>query len=160
MTRGVTTDITCNQFLTRERFFFASKLFFLAKVTKHRLEILPQDVFLWLASFLRADLLCIRIDNGLTLLDKTEESGLCICGKAIGHLQSREILCLHRLTSLNALNVRKCKILTEQNYCWCINVIYRLSAPTNKSINDQREQTLHLDTSQPTLNQDATVRQM
>ena len=39
----------------------------------------------------------------------------------------------------------------------CNNAIYRLSAATNQSTNDQREQTLHLDTSQLALNQDPTV---
>ena len=58
------TAISCNPFLTTERFFFASKLFFLAIVAKLRLETLPRDVFLWFASFLWADLLCIRIETG------------------------------------------------------------------------------------------------
>ena len=39
-------------FLTTERFFLASNLFFLAIVTTLRLETLPRDVFLWFASFL------------------------------------------------------------------------------------------------------------
>ena len=58
---------------------------------------------------------------------------------------------------LNALNVQECKILTEHNHCLCNNVICRLSAATNQSTNDQREQTLHLDTSQLVLNQDPIV---
>ena len=67
-------------------------------------------------------------------------------GKRLEHLESREILCVHRTKSLNALNLWDYKILTEQNHCLCINVIYRLSAATNQSTNDQKEQTLHLDT--------------
>ena len=79
--------------------------------------------------------------------------------KRMEHLESREILCVHSPKSLNALNIRERKILTEQIHCLCNNVIYRLSAVTNQSTNDQREQTLHLDSSQPALNQDPTVRQ-
>ena len=54
------TAVSCNPFLTTERSLFASKLFFLAIVTKLRLEVLPRDVLLWIASFLRVDLLCIE----------------------------------------------------------------------------------------------------
>ena len=68
-----------------------------------------------------------------------------------------EILCVHRPKSLNALNVRGDEILTEQIHCLCNNVIYCLSAATNHSANEQKEQTLHLDTSQLALIQDPTV---
>ena len=80
-------------------------------------------------------------------------------GKQLEHLESSENFFVHRPKSLNALNVREYKILTEQNHCLCNNVIYCLSAATNQSTNDQREQTLHLDTSQLALNQGPTVRQ-
>ena len=80
-------------------------------------------------------------------------------GKRLEHLESREILCVLRPKSLNALNVREYKIFTEENHCLCNNVIYRLTVATNQSTNDQREQTLHLDTSHLVLNQDPTVRQ-
>ena len=62
-----------------------------------------------------------------------------IAGKRLEHLGSRDILCVHRPKSLNALNVREYKILTEQNHCLCNNVIYRLSAATNQSATDQSE---------------------
>ena len=78
-------------------------------------------------------------------------------GKQLEHLESRDILCIHRQKSLNALNVREIKNLTEQIHCLCNNVIYRLSAATNQSTNDQREQTLHLNTTQLALIQDPTV---
>ena len=78
-------------------------------------------------------------------------------GKRLEHLESGEILCVHRPKSLNALNFREYKFLTEQNRCLWNNVIYRLSAATNQPTKDQREQTLHLDTSQLALNQDPTV---
>ena len=80
-------------------------------------------------------------------------------GKQLEQLESREILCVHRPKFLKALNVPEYKFLTEQNHCLCINVIYRLSTATSQSTNDQREHTLHLDTSQLPLNQDPTVRQ-
>ena len=78
-------------------------------------------------------------------------------GKPLEHLEGGEILCVHCPKSLNALNVRECKILTEQIHCLCNNVIYLLSAVTNQPTNDQKEQTLHLDTSQLDLIQDPTM---
>ena len=80
-------------------------------------------------------------------------------GKWLEHLESREILCVHRPNSLNALNVREYIISTEQNHYLCNKVIYRLTAATNQSTNVQREQTMHLDISQIALNQGPTVRQ-
>ena len=68
-----------------------------------------------------------------------------------------ERFCVHRPQSLNALKAREGKILTEQIHCLCKNVIYRLSAAINQSTTDQREQMLHLDTSQLALIQDPTV---
>ena len=78
-------------------------------------------------------------------------------GKQLEHLESIGILCVHRAKFFNALNVRRYKNLTEQIQCFCNNVTYRLSAATNQSTNDQREQRLHLNTSQLALNQDPTV---
>ena len=80
-------------------------------------------------------------------------------GKQLEHLESREILFVPRSKSLSALKVREQKVLTEQNHCLCSNVIYCLSAATNQSTNVQREQTLHLNTTQLALNQGPTVRQ-
>ena len=79
--------------------------------------------------------------------------------KRLEHLESREILCVHRPKSLNALKFRVYKISTEQNQCLCNNVNYGLSAATSQSTNDQKEQKLHLDTSQLAFNQDSNVRQ-
>ena len=78
-------------------------------------------------------------------------------GKRLEHLESREILCVHRPKSLKTLIVREYKILTEQIHCLYNNVIYRLPAAANQSTKDQREQTLHLDTSQLALIQEPTV---
>ena len=54
-------------------------------------------------------------------------------------------------------SVRDKKILREWIRCLYNNVIDRLYVVTNQSTTDQREQTLHLDTSQLVLNQDPTV---
>ena len=57
-------------------------------------------------------------------------------GKQWEHLESRQILFVHRPKFLIALNVRGYKILTEQIHCLCNNVIYPLSAAsTNDQIN-------------------------
>ena len=59
------TAISCKPFFDDRTFLFCFQVvFFLATVAKLRLETLPRDVFLWLASFLRVDLLRIRIENG------------------------------------------------------------------------------------------------
>ena len=78
-------------------------------------------------------------------------------GKKSEYLERREHLCVHCPKSLNALNDVEFKILTEQIQYSCNNVNYRLSAATNQSTNDQREQMLHLDTGQLALKQDPTV---
>ena len=78
-------------------------------------------------------------------------------GKRLEHLENREILCVHRPKSLNALNVRESTVSTEQNHWLYNNVIYRLCVATNQSTNDQKEQTLHLDTSKRALKQEPTV---
>ena len=88
------TAISCNLYLTTEHFFFASTLFFLAIVAKLCTETLPRDVFLWLASFLWVDLLCIRIETGQTLLDKTEESGFGIRGESNWNTWRLERFCV------------------------------------------------------------------
>ena len=49
------------------------------------------------------------------------------------------------------------KIFREWIRCFYNNVIDRLCVVTNQSTNDQREQKLHLDTSQLVLSQDPTV---
>ena len=88
---------------------------------------------------------------------RLKKVAFAFAGKRLEHWDFKEILCVHRPNSLNALIVREYKILTEQIHCLCNNVIYRLSAATNQSTNDQREQTLHPDTSQLALIQEPTV---
>ena len=68
-----------------------------------------------------------------------------------------EIFSVHCPNFLNALNDPEYKSWTEQNHCLCNIVNYRLSAATNQSKKYQREQPLHLDTSQLALNQDPSV---
>ena len=83
MTGGVMAAISCNPFSDNKMFLFCFHDVFLAIVTKRCLESLPRDVFLWFANFPWVDLLCIRIETGYTFLGKIEETGFCICGKAI-----------------------------------------------------------------------------
>ena len=52
MTGGVMTAISCNPFSDDRTFLLCFKVVSLVIVTKLRLEILPGDDLLWLASFL------------------------------------------------------------------------------------------------------------
>ena len=72
-------------------------------------------------------------------------------GKSLEHLQSREILCVHRseVLTVSAGPVYKC--LREWIQCLYNNVIDRLCVATSQSIYDRREQMLRLDTSQLTV---------
>ena len=58
------TAVSCNPFLTKKRFFFASKLYVWETILEPRFEILSPDVFLCSASFFCEDLLFIRIEKG------------------------------------------------------------------------------------------------
>ena len=68
-----------------------------------------------------------------------------------------ENLCVYGPKLLTVSVAPGYKILRERIGCLYNNVIDRLCLVTNQSTNDQREQTLHLDTSQLVLNQDPTV---
>ena len=59
-------------------------------------------------------------------------------GKRLEQLESKEVLCVHRPKSLNGLGGPVYKNSTEQIHCLCNNVIYRMSAATNQSTNDQK----------------------
>ena len=63
------------------------------------------------------------------------ELAFALAGLRLEHLKTREILCIHRPKPLNALTVPEYKTLTEQIHCLCKNVIYPLSARSDKSIN-------------------------
>ena len=80
-------------------------------------------------------------------------------GKWLEHLESREFLCVHRPKILTVSAGPRYKILREWIRCVYNNVIDPLCLATNQSTSDQKEQTLHLDTSQLVLNQDPTVCQ-
>ena len=95
--------------------------------------------------------------NRINFFATLKKVAFAFAGKQLEHLESRKIFCVHRPKFLIAINVREYEILTEQSHCLCNNVNYRLTAATNQSTNDQREQTLHLSTSQLALNQDPTV---
>ena len=68
-----------------------------------------------------------------------------------------ERFCVHRPKILTFSVGPGYKILREWIQCLYNNVIGRLCMVTNQSTNDQREQTLHFNTSQLVLNQDPTV---
>ena len=78
-------------------------------------------------------------------------------GKRLEHLERREILSVHRPKVLTVSAGLGYKILRERIRCLYSNVINRVFVATNQSKSDQREQTLHLDTSQLVLKQDPTV---
>ena len=85
---------------------------------------------------------------------RLKEKTFAFVGKWLEHMESRETLCVHRPKFSVGPGY---KILSEWIRCLYNNVIDRLCVVTNQSTNDQREQTLHLDTSQLVLNQDPTV---
>ena len=88
---------------------------------------------------------------------RLKEKIYAFVGKELEHLESREILCVHRPKFLAVSVGPGYKNLRERIQCLYNNVIDRLCVVTNHSTNDQREQTLHLDTSQLVLNQEPTV---
>ena len=71
-------------------------------------------------------------------------------GKSSEHFESREILCVPRPKFLSSSAGPGYKILRECIRCLYNNVFDRLCVATSQSTNDQREQTLHLDTSPKT----------
>ena len=88
---------------------------------------------------------------------RLKEKIFAFVGKRLKHLENEEILCVHRPKGLNVSADPAYKILRECVRCLYSNVTNRLCVATNQSTNDQREQTLHLDNSQPVLNQDPAV---
>ena len=88
---------------------------------------------------------------------RLKEKIFAFVGKGLKHLESRETLCVHRPKLLTVSAGQGYKFFREWLRCLYNNVIDRLCVATNQSTNDQREQTLHLDTSQIVLNQDPTV---
>ena len=88
---------------------------------------------------------------------RLKEKILAFVGKRLEHLESRAILCVHRRNFSTVSAGLGYKILREWIRCFYNNVIDRLCVATNQSTNDQREQTLHLDTSQLVPNQVPTV---
>ena len=64
------------------------------------------------------------------------------------HLETREILCLHRPKTLNASDFQRYIILDEWIQCLFSNPVDRLFVATSQSANDPRLQILRLDTNQ------------
>ena len=88
---------------------------------------------------------------------RLKEKTFAFVGNSLEHLESREIFCDHRPKLLTISAGPGYKILREWIRCLYINVTDRLCVVTNQSPIDQREQKLHLNTSQLVLNQDTTV---
>ena len=88
---------------------------------------------------------------------RMKEKTFAFVGKWLEHLESREILFVHRPTFLTVSAGPGIKTSREWIRCLYNNVINCLSVTTKQSTNDEREQTLHLDTSQLVPNQDPTV---
>ena len=88
---------------------------------------------------------------------RLKEKTFAFMGKWLEHLESREILCVHRPKFLTVSFVPEYKLFRDWIRCLYNNVIDNLCVVTNQPTNDQREQTLHLDTTQQVLNQDPTV---
>ena len=84
---------------------------------------------------------------------RLKEKIFAILSKYLEHLEIREILCFHGQKFLTVSAGPGYKISREWMLFLYNNVIDRLCVATNQSTNDQREQTLHLNTSQPVLNQ-------
>ena len=84
---------------------------------------------------------------------RLKEKTFAFAGKWLEHLESRKILCVHPPKILTVSVGPGYKILREWIRCLYNNVIDRLCVVTIQSTIDQREQTLHLDTSQLVLKQ-------
>ena len=95
--------------------------------------------------------------NRINFWARLKEKICAFVGKWLEHLESREILCVHLPNFLTVPTGRGYKILRVWIRCLYKNLIDRLCVATNQSTNDQRGQTLHLDTSQLALSQDPTV---
>ena len=78
------------------------------------------------------------------LKEKTFE----LAGKWLEHLERGKIFCLHRPDTFKAATGQIFEFLMRWIHCLYNNVTYRLYAATNQSVNDRRDSTLRLDTSQ------------
>ena len=88
---------------------------------------------------------------------RLKEKTFAFVGKRLELMESKDIFCVHRPKFLTVSAGQEYKFLREWIRCLYNNVIDRLCVATNQLKNDQREQTLHLDTSQLVLNQDPTT---
>ena len=86
-----------------------------------------------------------------------KEKTFAFVGEGLEHLESREILCALCPKVLTVSVGPGDEILREWIQCLYNKVIDRLCVAIDQSTIDQREQRLHLDTSQLFLNQDTTV---
>ena len=83
---------------------------------------------------------------------------LCIWGKMIGTLAERRNFAPSSKKDIKCYNRSECKILIGCIHCLYNNIIYRLYAATNQSVNDRTQPTLRVNTSHLALIQDPTVQ--
>ena len=88
---------------------------------------------------------------------RLKEKGFVFEEKRLEHLQKRNTLYFNRPKTLNVSTSPEYKVSMRRTHCLYNNVIYRLNAATNQSINDPREPTLRPDTNQLVLIRDPTV---
>ena len=88
---------------------------------------------------------------------RLQEKNFAFVGKCLKNMESRENLCVHRPQTMTVSVGPGYKSLKEWVRCLYNNIIDRMFVATSQSTIDQKEQTLHLDTSQLVLNQAPTV---
>ena len=88
---------------------------------------------------------------------RPNEKPFAFAGNRLKHLESRDILCIHRPETLKVSTGPGRKNLMGQIHCLYNNVIYRLYAATNQWINESREPALRPDNNQLALIRDANV---
>ena len=79
---------------------------------------------------------------------RLREKTFAFAGKRLKHLDTKDILCVHRSKTLNASTIRGYKTSRDWIQCLYNNLIDRLLVATSQTIKDSREQKLRLDTSQ------------
>ena len=122
-----------------------------------RREMLPRVVFFALQVCFEQIYYAFAKTPDKIFWARLKEKIFAFVGKQLEHLEIGEILCVHRPKILTVSAGPGYKILRQWIQCLYNNVIDRLCVATNQSINDQREQMLHLESNQLGLNQDPTV---
>ena len=85
------------------------------------------------------------------------EMSFALVGKRLEHLESGEILCLHRPKISFASSVHGKNFLKEWIQSLCSNVVDHLFVATSQSTNDRRSQTMNLKPNHLALSRDPSV---